>query len=79
MNNREKYDTAFMETFGITAGDLTAELQYQSIRAWDSVGHMALIAALEDAFAIMLDMDDVVDFGSYETGLKTLEKYGVAI
>jgi hypothetical protein len=25
----------------------------------------------------MLDMDDIVDFGSYKTGLKTLEKYGV--
>ena len=78
MNNREKYNMAFIETFGISAGDLNAGLQYQSIRAWDSVGHMALIAALEDAFAIMLDMDDVVDFGSYESGVKTLEKYGVA-
>jgi acyl carrier protein len=39
---------------------------------------MALIAALEDAFDIMLEMDDVVDFGSYEIGIKTIEKYGVA-
>ena len=78
MNNREKYDNAFIETFGIGAADLNSGLQYQSIKAWDSVGHMALIAALEDAFDIMLEMDDVVDFGSYETGIKTLEKYGVA-
>lgn len=78
MNNREKYDMAFIETFGINAGDLNTGLEYQSIKAWDSVGHMALIAAIEDAFSIMLEMDDVVDFGSYETGIKTLEKYGVA-
>ncbi len=78
MSSREKYDNAFIETFSITASDLNSGLQYQSIKAWDSVGHMALIAALEDAFDIMLEMDDVVDFGSYETGLKTLEKYGVA-
>ena len=43
----------------------------------DSVGHMALIAALEDVFDIMLEMDDIIDFGSYETGIKTMEKYGV--
>jgi acyl carrier protein len=78
MNSREKYDNAFIEAFGIGAGDLNTGLKYQSIKAWDSVGHMALIAALEDAFDIMLEMDDVVDFGSYETGIKTLEKYGVA-
>ena len=77
MTNREKYDAAFMETFGIGPEVLNSELQYQSIKAWDSVGHMTLIAALEDAFDIMLEMDDVVDFGSYETGLKTLGKYGV--
>ncbi len=77
MNNREKYDGAFIETFGISAADLNDSLQYQSIKAWDSVGHMALVAALEGAFDIMLEMDDIVDFGSYTTGLKTLEKYGV--
>jgi acyl carrier protein len=78
MSNREKYDAAFTETFGIALDKLNSGLQYQSIKAWDSVGHMALIAALEDAFDIMLEMDDVVDFGSYEIGIKTIERYGVA-
>lgn len=77
MSNREKYDAAFIETFGIGPEALNGDLRYQSIKAWDSVGHMALVAALEDAFDIMLEMDDVVDFGSYETGLKTIAKYGV--
>ena len=29
------------------------------------------------AFDIMLEMDDVVDFGSYEIGIKTIGKYGI--
>ena len=78
MTNREKYDAAFMETFGIGSNEIGPGLEYQSIKAWDSVGHMALIVALEDAFEIMLEMDDVVDFGSYEIGIKTIEKYGIA-
>lgn len=77
MSNREKYDSAFMTVFEIDAAQLTDGLEYRSINAWDSVGHMALMAELENAFDIMLDMDDVVDFGSYNTGLKTLEKYGI--
>ena len=79
MSNREKYDAAFMEVFEIDHDKLNSSLEYQSITAWDSVGHMALVAALEEVFDIMLDMDDIIDFGSYETGIKTMEKYGVSI
>ena len=78
MSNREKYDAAFMEVFQIRADQLNSTLEYQSITAWDSVGHMALVAALEEAYDIMLEMDDIIDFGSYETGIKTMEKYGVS-
>lgn len=77
MSNKEKYDAAFITVFEIGADQLTDALEYQSITPWDSVGHMALMAELEDQFDIMLEMDDIVDFGSYKTGLKTLEKYGV--
>ena len=66
-----------MTVFEINADQLNDELKYQSITTWDSVGHMALMAELEGIFDIMLEMDDVVDFGSYATGKTTLEKYGV--
>ena len=78
MNNIEKYNKAFIETFEI-AEDQLANLKYQDIPAWDSVGHMNLIAALEDAFDIMMDTDDIIDFNSYEKGKEILAKedYGV--
>ena len=77
MTNKAKYDAVFMEIFEIEQSDLTEELEYQSIDSWDSVGHMSLMAELEDVFDIMLEMDDIVDFGSYNTGIETLKKYGV--
>ena len=78
MNNLEKYDKAFTESFEITADQLPG-LKYQDIPAWDSVGHMSLIAALEDAFDIMMDTDDIIDLNSYEKGKEILAKadYGV--
>jgi len=79
MSNREKYDAAFMEDFEIDHDKLNSSLEYQSITAWDPVGHMALVAALEEVFDIMLDMDDIIDFGSYETGIKKKKKYGVSL
>ncbi len=78
MTNIEKYNNAFIETFEITAEQLPG-LKYQDITAWDSVGHMSLIAALEDAFDIMMDTDDIIDLSSYEKGKEILAKddYGV--
>ena len=78
MSNLEKYNQAFIETFEITEDQL-AGLKYQDITAWDSVGHMSLIAALEDAFDIMMDTDDIIDLNSYEKGKELLAKadYGV--
>lgn len=78
MTNLEKYNNAFTEAFEITDAEL-AGLKYQDIQAWDSVGHMSLIAALEDAFDIMMDTDDIIDLSSYEKGMEILAKdeYGV--
>ena len=80
MTQLEKYTQAFMETFEITE-DKLAGLKYQDIEAWDSVGHMSLIAKLEEAFDIMMDTDDIIDFNSYEKGKELLAKadYGVEI
>lgn len=78
MNSREKYDATFVETFMVNPKDLVG-LKYQGLASWDSVGHMRLMAAIEEAFAIELDIDDIIDFSSYEVGMKTLAKYGVVI
>ena len=75
--NAEKYLNAFVESFGIDK-DTALTLKYQDVPAWDSVGHMSLIAALEDTFDIMMDTDDIIDFNSFEKGKEILTKnYGI--
>ncbi|MGI6739081.1 MAG: acyl carrier protein [Christensenellales bacterium] len=78
MSNIEKYNRIFTNTFEIKEHQLEG-LTYQSISAWDSVGHMSLISSLENAFDIMFDTMDVIDFNSYEKGKEILskEEYGV--
>ncbi len=78
MSNLELYNNAFIECLGVEEAQLPA-LEYQGIEAWDSVGHMGLVAAIEDAFDIMMDTDDIIDFSSYEKGKELLAKYDVAI
>lgn len=78
MTNIQKYNNAFTESLGITEDKLVG-LKYQDIAEWDSVGHMGLIAALEDAFGIMFDTDDIIDFSSYEKGRELIKKYDVEL
>ena len=78
MSNLEKYELIFTDSFSIDKSQLKG-LAYQSISSWDSVGHMNLIANLEDGFDIMMDTDDIVDFSSYEKGVEILKKYDIAI
>ena len=76
MSNVEKLAKVFADTFGISV-DQTAGLVDQGIEAWDSVGHMTLVAAIEDSFGIMLDTDDIIDMSSFEKAQEILKKYDV--
>ena len=73
--DHEKYDQAFKTAFDIDSTILGTDLKYESIQEWDSIGHMALIAEIEDAFEISMEMDDIIDFSSYVKGIDILKKY----
>ena len=79
MDNLEKYKAAFKEAFEIEDDVIKDELAYESIPEWDSVGHMRLMAAVEDAFDIMLETEDILDFGTFAKGKEILLKYDVTI
>lgn len=76
MSNVEKYNAAFIDALGVDSNDLE-ELEYQKVVEWDSVGHMQLMASLEETFDIELDTDDIIDFSSYTKGKEILQKYEV--
>ena len=78
MTNIEKYNNVFIETFGVKESELEG-LHYKSVSSWDSVGQMALLAGLEDAFDIMIEPDDIIDISSYENGKAILHKYNVEL
>jgi acyl carrier protein len=75
--NLKKYDSVFTEAFGI-ADEKLKDLKYQDIMEWDSVGHMGLMASLEEIFNIELDIDDIIDFSSYEKGKEIILKYKIS-
>jgi acyl carrier protein len=78
MTNLQKYNDAFISSFEVTQ-DILEGLTYQGITQWDSVGHMGLIAEIEDTFGIMFETDDIIEFSSYEKGKELLKKYDVEL
>jgi acyl carrier protein len=78
LENLKCYRKAFVESFGVNDSDVDS-LEYDSILDWDSVGHMGLIAEIEETFGIQMEMDDVIEFASYVKGIEILKKYNVDI
>ena len=79
MTNKDKYDKIFIKCFGLDKSKLKKDVKYNSVPKWDSVGHMSMIAKLEEAFKISMEMDDIIDFSSYKVGIKMLNKYKIKI
>ncbi len=71
-SNLEKYNKVFCEVMQVN-NDQLAGLQFKKSEYWDSVGHMTLIAALEDEFDIMLETEDMMSLTSYEQGKEILK------
>jgi acyl carrier protein len=79
MNKLQQLKNIFAEGLGISEDAVTDDLTYQSIKQWDSIGHMAMIAALESAFEIMMDTNDIIDMSSFAKAKEIIQKYGIDI
>jgi acyl carrier protein len=78
MTNKELYTQAFAEAF---EADLDAVEQYafQVSPGWDSIGHMSLVVALEDAFGVELEPAEIRGITSFAQGIEILRGKGVDI
>ena len=79
MNNKEKYDNIFVEVFGIDTSELNDNFGKDTVALWDSVHQLNLVNLAEDAFDIMLDPEQIMEFTSYLKGIEILRSQGVEI
>lgn len=79
MNNLEKYNGVFCDIFNVEVSDLNEDFTAALVEKWDSITQMSLVNQLEDCFGIMFEVDDIIEFISYEKGKEILKKYSVEI
>lgn len=70
-----KLKKIFSESLGVDENVVIDSLRYAEIPQWDSVAHMALVAAIEEGFEIMIDTEDVIDMSSFQKSKEIVKKY----
>jgi len=63
--------------FGVERDTVDDKSSPASVEGWDSMGHVNLVAALEQAFNVSIDIDDVMEMGDVQKIKKILLTYGV--
>jgi len=69
----------FVQVFAIDRDRIVPSLAYQSIPQWDSVGHMALVAEIENQFNVTLDTDDIIGMSDVSKAVEILKKHGAEL
>ncbi len=66
-------------TFGLPANSLSDESSPMTVSAWDSLGHLNLVLAIEAEFGVSFSPDDIINFGSLSAVRGALRSRGVNI
>jgi acyl carrier protein len=75
MSRATRIEEVFRESLNLTPDYPAAEIIYNETPGWDSLMHLNIVAALEEAFGIMLDTDDVLDMSSFAKAREIIAKY----
>jgi acyl carrier protein len=70
---------AFISALDLRSSSDVEALEIGTNPEWDSVGHMALVAELEDRFGISLEIDEIVGMSSYAKTVETLRTHGIEV
>lgn len=75
--NADKLRECFSRSLGIPLERVSDNLAYNTIKEWDSVGHMALVVEIEGEFGVMLDTDDILGLSTVAKAREILSRYDV--
>ncbi|MFT6433753.1 MAG: acyl carrier protein [Candidatus Azotimanducaceae bacterium] len=73
--NEERIFNVFKSIFSLDESVDRKSLIYNESAGWDSIGHMTLVAGLEEEFDCMFDTDDILDLSSFQKALEIMGKY----
>ena len=79
MTNLEKLNQIFCEVFSVDESALNENFVNTNVDTWDSIHQLSMVAAIEEAFDLMMDAEDILEMTSYENVKQLLvSKYEIA-
>lgn len=79
MSNLLKYNEVFSTVFNVDSSVLNDDFSSETVDNWDSVLQLSLVTNIEDAFDVMFEPEDIMDFKSYKKGKEILKRNGIEI
>ena len=73
---RPEIKVLFADVFNYD-GEISVATARRDVPKWDSLQHMALVAAIEQQFNINLSMDEMIEIRSVRDICNILERHGV--
>ncbi len=70
----EKIIELVKKTFPNSTVEITLQTTPNDVDEWDSLGHIMLIQAIEEAFDISFDLDELLGFESVESIVNVVGK-----
>jgi acyl carrier protein len=58
-------------------GEISLATSRREVAKWDSLQHVALVAAIEEQFGISLSMDEMIEIRSVKDICNILDRHGV--
>lgn len=79
MDNLKKLNQIFCEVYSVEESALNENFVNTNVDTWDSIHQLSMVAAIEEAFDLMMDAEDILEMTSYENVKKLLtSKYVIA-
>ena len=75
MDIEERVEMLFREVLELSGPFNRDEMQYNNFPKWDSLAHMALVAAIESDFDCIMETDDILDMSSFAKAVEIVKKY----
>ena len=79
MNNEQKLKQIISSVFKVDISSINNGTSPDSIESWDSLNHLNLVLALEEAFQVTFTEEQTVEILNYELIVETLKELGISI
>ena len=77
MTTLDRLAAVFEKAFGFDPQRFSVQLAPEEVPNWDSIGHMNLVATLEQEFNLQFEVDEIMEMSSPQKILDIMKARGV--